>query len=94
MIYTAGAVTLGDAKRPSADDLSDNVRGLPAALLMPERARYGTIWKVSAKASTTFFTQLYEQLHASDKDLISAFGAAQRTTRAKHRNTGTGARSI
>jgi CHAT domain-containing protein len=66
-------------------DLSDNLRGLPAALLMAGAgAVIGTLWEVSAEASTTFFTHLYDQLRASDKDLIGAFGAAQRTTRAKH----------
>ncbi|HEY1000059.1 MAG TPA: CHAT domain-containing protein, partial [Streptosporangiaceae bacterium] len=66
-------------------DLSDNLRGLPAALLLAGAgAVIGTLWEVSADASTTFFTQLYERLRANYTDLIGAFGAAQRATRAVH----------
>jgi CHAT domain-containing protein len=67
-------------------DLSDNLRGLPAALLLAGAgAVIGTLWEVSADASTTFFTQLYGSLRADDKDLIGAFGVAQRATRSVHR---------
>ena len=66
-------------------DLSDNLRGLPAALLLAGAwAVIGTLWEVSADASTTFFTELYRCLRADDEDLIGAFGAAQRATRSVH----------
>ena len=66
-------------------DLSDNLRGLPAELLLAgAEAVIGTLWEVSAEASTTFFTQLYQCLRADDQDLIGAFGVAQRATRAAH----------
>ena len=67
-------------------DVSDNLRGLPAALLLAgASAVIGTLWEVSADASTTFFTRLYERLRANDNDLIGAFGSAQRATRSVHR---------
>ena len=66
-------------------DLSDNLRGLPAALLLAGAwAVIGTLWEVSADASTTFFTELYRRLRADDEDLTGAFGAAQRATRSVH----------
>jgi CHAT domain-containing protein len=66
-------------------DLSDNLRGLPAALLLAgAQAVIGTLWEVTADASTTFFTELYRRLRADDDDLIGAFGGAQRATRVVH----------
>jgi CHAT domain-containing protein len=66
-------------------DYSDNLRGLPAALLLAGAgAVIGTLWEVTADASTTFFTELYRCLQAGDEDLIGAFRLAQRATRADH----------
>ena len=63
-------------------DLSDNPRGLPAALLLAgAEAVVGTLWEVNAEASSTFFTALYTALLADQDDLIGAFGVAQRATR-------------
>jgi CHAT domain-containing protein len=66
-------------------DLSDNPRGLPAALLLAgAEAVVGTLWEVNAEASSAFFTALYGALVADDSDLIGAFGVAQRATRATY----------
>ncbi len=66
-------------------DYSDNLRGLPAALLLAGAgAVIGTLWEVKADASTTFFTELYRCLQAGDEDLIGAFRLAQRAARCDH----------
>jgi CHAT domain-containing protein len=66
-------------------DYSDNLRGLPAALLLAGAdAVIGTLWEVAAEASTTFFTELYRCLSAGGGDLIGAFRQAQQATRAQH----------
>ncbi len=63
-------------------DASDNLRGLPAALLLAgASAVIGTLWEVTAEASTVFFTTLYRCLVEDNADVIWAFGVAQRETR-------------
>ena len=65
-------------------DAFDNVRGLPAALLLAgTHAVIGTLWEVLADASTAFFTELYGCLARDDADVVTAFGVAQRATRAR-----------
>jgi hypothetical protein len=65
-------------------DASDNLSGLPAALLLAgAKAVIGTLWEVMAEASTLFFTTLYRCLTRQDFDVVSAFGAAQAQTRAQ-----------
>jgi hypothetical protein len=66
-------------------DRSDNLRGMPAALLLAGAgAVVGTLWEVSAQASTTFFTEFYRLLRSDPHDLAGAFGGAQRHARGRH----------
>ena len=63
-------------------DESDNLRGLPAALLLAgAQAIIGTLWPVSDVASSAFFVELYRRLDAGGTELVDAFGDAQRETR-------------
>jgi CHAT domain-containing protein len=63
-------------------DISDNVRGLPAAFLTAgAKAVIGTLWQVTDASSTVFFTALYRSLALEAATIIEAFGAAQRVTR-------------
>ena len=65
-------------------DLSDNLRGLPAAFLAAgATAVIGALWPVGAAPATTFFTALYARLAAGDTKL-AGYRAAQATTREKH----------
>jgi CHAT domain-containing protein len=65
-------------------DLPDNLRGLPAAFLEAgATAVIGALWPVGAAPATTFFTALYTRLAAGDAKL-TAYRAAQATTREKH----------
>jgi hypothetical protein len=65
-------------------DISDNLRGLPAALLAAgASAVVGAMWPITAQAATTFFTTLYTRL-AIGGDRLSAFRAAQIATRRDH----------
>ena len=62
-------------------DSADNLRGLPASLLLAGAATIiGTLWPVAAMASKTFFTALYRELRQG-KGRLEAFVAAQRETR-------------
>ncbi len=66
-------------------DQSDNLRGMPAALLLAGvGAVVGTLWEVSAQASTAFFTAFYRILASGADDVIGAFGKAQAQTRERH----------
>lgn len=66
-------------------DPSDNLRGMPAALLLAGAgAVVGTLWEVSAQASTTFFTEFYRILSSEPDDVAGAFGRAQRHARERH----------
>lgn len=65
-------------------DLSDNLRGLPAAFLAAGAAAViGALWPVGAAPATTFFTTLYTRLAAGNAKL-AAYRAAQAATREKH----------
>ena len=79
-------VTLGACETAlGRTDISDNLRGMPAALLLAgAQAVVGTMWPVDAEASTTFFTELYRSLTVDAADLIEAFAVAQHATRALH----------
>jgi len=79
-------VTLGACETAlGRTDISDNLRGIPAALLLAgAQAVVGTLWPVDAEASTTFFTELYRSLTVDAADLIEAFAVAQHATRALH----------
>lgn len=72
-------------------DSSDNIRGLPASLLMAGvETIVGTLWEVEANASRHFFTTLYTELKPGTSRL-DAFYAAQLSTRTafpKHRDWG------
>jgi hypothetical protein len=63
-------------------DISDNLRGLPAAFLTAgANAVIGTLWQVTDTASTAFFTALYRSLTQEDTTVTEAFGTAQRKAR-------------
>jgi CHAT domain-containing protein len=65
-------------------DLSDNLRGLPAAFLAAgASAVIGALWPVGAAPATTFFTTLYTRLAEGDAKLV-AYRAAQDATRKNH----------
>ena len=65
-------------------DEGDNLRGLPAALLLAGvRTIIGTLWPVAPEPSRAFFTSFYRHLRAPCGPL-DAFAAAQRETRAAH----------
>ena len=76
-------VTLGACETAlGRADLSDNPRGLPAALLLAgARSVIGTLWPVLASANTFFFTQIYRSLIGNEVDVTTAFASAQRATR-------------
>jgi len=62
-------------------DIGDNLRGLPAALLLGGAScLIGTLWAVDADASKFFFVTLYTTLNAGSSRL-EAFATAQRATR-------------
>jgi CHAT domain-containing protein len=65
-------------------DLSDNLRGLSANLLMRGAATIvGTLWPIETKASLMFFTAFYREL-AQGADKLAAFRVAQVETRRNH----------
>jgi CHAT domain-containing protein len=65
-------------------DLSDNLRGLPAAFLAAgASAIVGALWPVAAAPATTFFTTLYTRLAAGEPKLL-AYLAAQVATRQEY----------
>ena len=65
-------------------DVSDNLRGLPAALLAAgASAVVGAMWPVEPDMATTFFTTLYARL-AAGGDRLAAFRDAQVATRRSH----------
>lgn len=72
-------------------DLLDNLRGLPAALLLRgAETIVGTLWEVDDQAAHTFFGEFYAAL-AAGSDRRAAFRAAQLHTRARlphHRDWG------
>jgi CHAT domain-containing protein len=62
--------------------MGDNLRGLPAALLLAGvRTIVGTLWPVAPEPSRTFFTSFYRHL-LGPRGALDAFAAAQRETRA------------
>lgn len=65
-------------------DVSDNLRGLTAALLAAgASAVVGAMWPVAPDAATMFFTTLYTRL-AAGGDRLAAFRDAQVATRHSH----------
>jgi CHAT domain-containing protein len=65
-------------------DASDNLRGLPAALMLSGVSTVvGTLWEVEDETSERFFTELYQRLRAGD-GCLDAFRGAQTVTRADH----------
>ena len=66
-------------------DLSDNLRGLPAAMLLSGVSTLvGTLWQVEDAAATRFFESLYRRLEA-EEPCLDAFRGAQIDTRSRHR---------
>jgi CHAT domain-containing protein len=66
-------------------DLSDNARGLPAAMLLSGVSTLiGTLWQVEDTAATGFFECLYRRLE-SGEPCLDAFRRAQNDTRSQHR---------
>lgn len=62
-------------------DIGDNLRGLPATLLLAGVATIiGTLWNVEPNASECFFTSFYSELKAGSTRL-DAFAKAQSETR-------------
>ncbi len=62
-------------------DLSDNLRGLPAAFLLAGvKTIIGTLWEVETDASERFFSAFYREMLTSGSKL-EAFATAQRQTR-------------
>ena len=65
-------------------DGSDNLRGLPAALMLSGASSLiGTLWKVEDTTSRGFFTSLYQRLREGD-NALDAFRVAQKATRRDH----------
>ena len=65
-------------------DPSDNVRGIPASLLLRGAAAViGTMWPVETGVSQAFFNRLYQNLHAG-MSRVDAFAQAQRHVRQDH----------
>jgi len=65
-------------------DRSDNLRGLPAALMLSGASSLiGTLWKVEDSTSRQFFTRLYERLREGE-NCLNAFRSAQQATRRAH----------
>jgi hypothetical protein len=63
-------------------DISDNIRGLPAAFLTAgANAVIGTLWEVTDTACTAFFAALYRSLTQEGATIMEAFRTAQRKTR-------------
>ena len=71
-------------------DIGDNVRGLPASLMIAgARALVGTLWPVQKDASRVFFTEFHrlladgDQFPAKANRRLEAFAGAQRLTRTR-----------
>ena len=65
-------------------DSADNLRGMPAMLLLSGVASIiGTLWDVETNVSEFFFTTLYRALREG-QGRLDAFAVAQRETRARH----------
>jgi CHAT domain-containing protein len=65
-------------------DEGDNLRGLPAALLLAGAQNLvGTLWEVDDDAGATFFGAFYRAL-AGGNEVRAAFAVAQRTVRAEY----------
>lgn len=65
-------------------DVGDNLRGLPACLLLAGVSTIvGTLWNVETRSSLDFFTAFYAEIKNGSKRL-DAFGTAQAATRKKH----------
>ncbi len=65
-------------------DRSDNLRGLPAALMLSGvSSLIGTLWKVEDSTSRRFFTSLYGRLREGEH-CLDAFRSAQLATRQEH----------
>jgi CHAT domain-containing protein len=63
-------------------DFSDNLRGLPATLLLGGASTIvGTLWNVSPEVSTAFFREFHARA-AGKGQLLDAFAAGQRAARA------------
>ena len=63
-------------------DVSDNIRGLPAAFLTAgANAVVGTLWEVTDTACAAFFAALYRSLTQEGATIMEAFRTAQRKTR-------------
>ncbi|GIG88089.1 CHAT domain-containing protein [Plantactinospora endophytica] len=66
-------------------DLLDNLRGLPASLLLRGvRTLIGTLWEAEVDASSTFFTSFYAHLRTDPDDVAAAFRSARDVTRQRH----------
>ncbi|MGW5617563.1 CHAT domain-containing protein [Streptomyces sp. NPDC003877] len=64
-------------------DPADNLRGLPAAVLLAgARSVVGCLWPVRTEAATCFFSELYRHL-VPRHDTLAAFRHAQNVTRAQ-----------
>jgi CHAT domain-containing protein len=64
-------------------DSGDNLRGIPASFLLAGVSTLiGTLWKVDADASRTFFCSFYQELKLG-RDRRDAFAFAQRQTRSE-----------
>jgi CHAT domain-containing protein len=64
-------------------DIADNLRGIPAALLMAGVSTVvGTLWPVETRACTRFFELFYRHLQQAQRK-HEAFYAAQKQTRAE-----------
>lgn len=65
-------------------DVSDNLRGLPAALFLAgAESMVGTLWEVLSEAAHLFFTEFYTQI-AAGSERRDAFSHALRSTRATY----------
>jgi hypothetical protein len=63
-------------------DIADNIRGLPAALLLAGVSTIiGTLWEAETYSCELFFVTLYQELK-NGKSKLEAFYTAQKTTRA------------
>ena len=65
-------------------DISDNLRGIPAAMLLSGASTLiGTLWETEDATATYFFESLYRRLRAGEA-CLDAFRGAQVDTRNKH----------
>jgi CHAT domain-containing protein len=65
-------------------DRGDNLRGLPAMLLLAgAESLVTTLWRVGSVSSRVFFERLHEE-RRNGASRLDAFAAAQRATRERH----------